>query len=123
ADRGATVDRDAAHLGGGHAQRGVVAFLGDELHGDAGRAADLAALAGTQLDVVDRGTDRDVAQRQRVAGLDVGAMARLDVVADVQTFRGEDVRLLTVGVVEQRDAARAVRVVLDAGDLRGHAVL
>ena len=52
ADGGPAVDQHAAHLGGRHAQRGEVAVLGDELHGDAGRAADLAALAGAQLDVV-----------------------------------------------------------------------
>src|SRR5690606_11192046 len=36
---------------------------------------------------------------------------------------GEDVALLAVEVVEQRDAAAAVGVVLDGGDLGGHAVL
>src|SRR5690606_41851927 len=62
---GAAVDRHAAHLGRGHPQRGVVAFLRDELDGDARRATDLAALAGAQFDVVDRGTDRDVAQDRK----------------------------------------------------------
>ena len=84
ADGGPAVDQHAAHLGRRHAQRGVVAVLGDQLHGHAGRAADLAALAGAQLDVVDDGADGDVAQRQGVAGLDVGALAALDVVADVR---------------------------------------
>ena len=36
---------------------------------------------------------------------------------------GEDVALLAVEVVQQRDARVAVRVVLDRRDLRGHAVL
>src|SRR5690606_17851373 len=38
-------------------------------------------------------------------------------------LRGEDVGLLAVEVVEQRDAGVAVRVVLDGRDLRRHAVL
>src|SRR4029079_260767 len=92
ADGGAAVDRHAAHLGRGHAQRGVVAFLGDQLHGHAGGTPDLAALTRAQLDVVQRGADRDVAQRQGVAGPDVGAVARLDAVADREPLRGEDVR-------------------------------
>ena len=43
--------------------------------------------------------------------------------ADAQLRGSEDVRLLAVGVVQQRDARRPVRVVLDRGDLRRHAVL
>ena len=43
--------------------------------------------------------------------------------ADAQTGGREDVALEAVGVVEQRDARRPVRVVLDRGDLRRHAVL
>ena len=122
-DGGAAVDQHAAHLGGRHAQRGVVAVLGDELHCDAGRPADLAALAGTQLDVVHGGADRDVAQRHGVARLDVGAVAALDVIADAQTLRRQDVGLLAVAVVQEGDAAGAVGVVLDGGDLGRDAVL
>ena len=55
--------------------------------------------------------------------LDVGVGARLDRRADAQLRGREDVRLRAVGVVEQRDARRPVRVVLDRGDLRRHAVL
>ena len=60
------------------------------------READLAALARAQLDVVHRGADRDEAKRHGVAGLDVGAVAALDGVADVQPARGEDVGLLAI---------------------------
>src|SRR5205814_7063602 len=89
----------------------------------AGRAGHLAALARFQLDVVHQGAGRDVRQRQRVAGPDVGAGPRLDRRADPQTRGSEDVRLRAVGVVEQRDARRPVRVVLDRSHLRGNAVL
>ena len=40
-----------------------------------------------------------------------------------QARRREDVALLAVGVVQQRDVGGAVGVVLDRGDARGHAVL
>src|SRR3954454_15876648 len=43
-------------------------------------------------------------------------------VADLQPRRRQDVALLAVGVMQQRDVRRAVRVVLDRRDLRGHAV-
>ena len=39
--------------------------------------------------------------------------------ADLQPRRGEDVGLLAVDVVQQRDVGGAVGVVLDRGDLRG----
>ena len=45
------------------------------------------------------------------------------VVADRQAVGREDVALLAVHVVEQRDARRAVRVVLDGRDLGGDADL
>src|SRR5690606_15573634 len=68
-------------------------------------------------------TGRDVAQRQVVAGLDVGARARLDDVALLELLGSEDVALGAVDEVQERDARRAVRVVLDVRDLRVHAVL
>ena len=49
--------------------------------------------------------------------------ARLEHVADGKAHRRQDVALLAVDVVEQGDAGVAVRVVLDGGDLGGHAVL
>ena len=78
---------------------------------------------GLQLDVVDDGADRDAAQRQRVADGDVDLRAGLDVHADPQAVRRQDVALLAVEVVQQRDVGGAVRVVLDRGDLGRHAVL
>src|SRR5690606_14494325 len=47
----------------------------------------------------------------------------LDRVALAQFVRREDVALLAVGVVQQRDPGSAVRVVLDVSDLRRHAIL
>jgi hypothetical protein len=68
---------------------------------------------------VHRGAGRDVAQRQRVAGLDVGVRAGLDLVALLEALGRHDVALLAVGVVQQRDARGAVRVVLDLATLAG----
>jgi hypothetical protein len=50
---------------------------------------------------------RDGAQRQRVAHLDVGLAAEIiDWSPTLQAVRAQDVPLLAVGVVEQRDARR-----------------
>src|SRR3954447_17791875 len=123
ADRGTAADVDVADLTGRHAQLRVGAVLGDQLDRRAGRAGDLRAATGTQLDGVHDGADGDVAQRQAVAGLDVGARTFLDPVALPQPVRREDVTLLAVHVVQQRDPGGAVRVVLDVRDPRHHAVL
>ena len=54
ADGGAAAHVDVADLAGGHAQLRVAALLGDELDARAGRAGDLRAAAGAELDRVDR---------------------------------------------------------------------
>ena len=84
---------------------------------------ELAAAARNELDVVDQRAQRDVADRQRVARLDVRALAADHGVAGLQVDRRQDVALLAVGVVEQRDERGAVRIVLDAGNLGRDAVL
>ena len=56
--------------------------FGDQLDRGAGGAAELAALAGDQLDVMDDRAGRHLAQGQRVARFDVGLGAGLDRVAD-----------------------------------------
>src|SRR5882757_606798 len=123
ADRRAAAHVDVADLTGGHPQLGERAFLGDQLDAGAGGAGDLGPATRAQLDRVHDRADRDVAQRQRVARLDVGARTVLDRVALLEQPRRDDVALLAVGVVQQRDAGGAVRVVLDVRDLGRNAVL
>src|SRR5581483_3280727 len=123
ADGGAAVDGHAAHLGGRKPKGGEVAFLGDELDACARAPCHLAAGTGLQLDVVHDRADRDVPQRQRVAGADLRALPGLEQVTDLRAARGEDVALLAVEIVQQQDAAVAVRVVLDGRHLRRHPVL
>ena len=120
---GAAREQHAAHFRGRHAQDGVLAFLAHELDAGAGRARDGRALARLQLHGVHERADGDELERKRVARLDVGLGAAHDHVAHAQALRVQDVALLAVHVVEKRDARAAVRVVLDGGNLGGHAVL
>ena len=90
---------------------------------DPAERASLAPPPGRSSTAWISGTGRDVAQRQVVAGLDVGVGAGLDHVALRQTLRRNDVALLAVEVVQQRDVGGAVRVVLDVRDLGVDAVL
>src|SRR5690606_12829757 len=114
---------DVAHLTARQAEGGVIAFLRQKLGRRTRRANHLAAPAGVQLDVVHHGTDRDVAQRKRVAGTDLGTLTAHDGVADPQVERCDDVALLTVCVEDESNARRTVRVILDARNAPGHAVL
>jgi hypothetical protein len=68
---------------------------------------------------VDNGTHGDVAQRQVVAGLDVGAGAGLNNVALLQLGRSKDVTLGAINVVQQCDTGGAVRIIFDLGTLAG----
>ncbi len=116
ADRGAAVDVHLAALARLQAQQRVDAFARGEAGRGAGAARHLAALAGLEFDVVHDRADRDVAQLHGVARLDRGIRARAHFVAGLHALGGEDVAALAVGVLDQRDVAGAVRIVLDALD-------
>src|SRR5205823_4176541 len=92
--RGAAVDRHAPHFRRRQPQRRELTFLRDQLDRRAGTAAELGARTGLQLDVVHRRTNRDVTQRQGVAGPDLRTLPALQQVADGDTRGGDDVALL-----------------------------
>ena len=81
ADGSAAAHVDAADLTRRHAQGRVRTLLAEELDRSAGAAGHLGPAARAQLHRVDDRTGRDVAQRQVVAGLDVGVGASLHDVA------------------------------------------
>ena len=113
----ATANIHAADLGGGHTQHGVAAFFTKQLDGCTGGTSQLGACTGLEFHTVDHGTSGDVAQRQVVAGLDVGVRTRFDDGALRHAFGGDDVALLAITVVQQRNVCGAVRVVLNVSNL------
>jgi hypothetical protein len=80
-------------------------------------------LAPAERASLDQRAGRDVAHREVIARLDVGVRPGLHNVALLETLRGDDVALVAVKVMQQRDIRRAVRVVLDVSDLGVDAVL
>src|SRR6478735_1314756 len=76
ADRRKALDVDLANLARRHLHRGVVAFLGDELHRRPGAARNLSALARLQFHVVELRAEGDVLERQGIARQDVDVVAR-----------------------------------------------
>src|SRR5690606_4857618 len=109
---------DHAKLARREADLRVAAVTANELRVGAGGARQLAALAGLQLDVVDDRADRHARERHRVARLHVGLGAGDDIVAHGEALRREDIGLLAVLVLHQRDEGGPVRIVFDPLDRR-----
>ncbi len=65
---------------------------------------------------MDYGTNRDVEQRQVITGLDVSTGTCLNDVTLGELVRGDDVTLGAINVVQEGDASRTVRIVLDFGN-------
>src|SRR5579872_4605766 len=113
-DRGAAVDMHLASLAGLQPQVGIDAFPSGERHRAAGAAGELATLTGLHLDVVHDRADRNVAQGHGVAGLHRRIRARANVITRLDTLGRENVATLAVRVLDQRNVAGAIRIVLHA---------
>ena len=74
-------------------------------------------MAGAQFDVVHDGADWHEAQWQGVADFDVGLRAAVHTHAYFETLRRKDVAFRAVFVMQQRDAAGAVWIVFNCGNL------
>jgi hypothetical protein len=72
-----------------------------------------------KLHVVHERAERDRQQLHAVARSNVGGVRSDDRVADAEPDRMQDVALLAVRVVDERDPRGAVRVVLDLRDAAG----
>src|SRR5215470_1604553 len=121
--RGHTLELDLPDFARGQLEVRVIALLGEELGEGARAAAELAALADLQLHVVHEGAERNVPDGQRVAGKDVRLRPRHHHVPGLEPQRRDDVALLAVLVVEERNARGAAWIVLDACHLGGDAEL
>src|SRR5271165_1804913 len=110
------IDQHLAGLARRHLEQRVIALFRNQLCLRSRRAGHLRAFPGLQLDVVHGCAGRDVAQRQGVAHQNVGLGTADDLGAHLQSHRVHDVPFLAIGVVQKRDARRAVGIVFDGGD-------
>ncbi len=116
ADGGLAFGAHLAHFTGAKTQGHVTTILCQNLYRGTGGAGQLATLARLHFHVVHSGTQRDVAQRQRVTGLDRRIFAGLDAVAGLEALGRQDVAALAVQVLDQGDVRGAVRIILDPLD-------
>ena len=84
ADDCGAVHADQTNFAGGQTDLRKLCVLRHQLRGSTGGADELRAAARIQLNVVDDGTNRDVGDRQAVAGLDIGGGGGDDGVASLQ---------------------------------------
>ena len=67
-------------------------------------------------------TDRDVAKRHRIAGLDFRLLAGNDSLTDFQAFRSKNIAFLTIGIRQKSDKSGTVRIVFDLLNDCGHTI-
>src|SRR6185369_7463505 len=78
---------------------------------------------GSDLDVVDRRADRNRLQGKRIADFRRSGRTAGNFLTDRDADRRDDVTLLTIGVVQQRETRGAHRIVFDRRDGGFDAVL
>src|SRR5512146_2392351 len=102
---------DQADLTRGQTDLSEIPFFAQELCGAACGADDLAAASLPQLDIVDECSDWDVRDRKAVAGADLRIRAGEQRITDAHVERCDNIALLTIGIVKQRQPGCAVRIV------------
>ena len=115
-----TDDRNFANFTRGHSELCLIAFFSDDLCKTTGRADHLAAFSRTELNVVNLCTERYILDRQRISRQNIGLFAAQDHRSNRQSDRCDNVTLFAVGILDQRDMGRAVRIVFERSDLSGN---
>ena len=119
-DRSLAVKTDEADFTGGKSDLSHAVLLSHQLCSSAGGADELRALARVKLNVVDEGTDGDIRDRKRVAGLDIGISAGVNDIAVLQTLRSDECSFFSpFSYCNESDVRGSVRIVLDADDGSG----
>ena len=119
-----TLHRYLADFAGGQDQRRPSPLTVAQASPRSGRAAQPTALARLELDVMQGQTGRNVPQRHAIARRGLNGFGRThDHLADRQALWRENVPLGAIRILQQRDMAGAIGVVLDADHRCGHVVL
>src|SRR5690606_16311979 len=112
-----------ACFAGAKTQRYISTFTRNQLSRSTSGTSDLGTLARLKLNTMNGGTQRDVAQRQAVAGLDRSIHTRQQLIASTDTLGSDDVTTLAIGILQQRNVRSTVRVVFDTLDDGRNAIL
>src|SRR5579875_2305972 len=102
-DRSHTIDVKTPDFARWEPNLGVITFLGHNLSAASRTSDKLSAFAGSELKVVNRGSQRNVFQRQRISHHDIGIGTRNNLVADLKPLWIEDIAFFTVCVMKERN--------------------
>ena len=83
ADRRHARGEDASHFAGLQPHLHIIAVPAHDLGKPAGATDELATLAGLQFNIMNRGSQRHVCQRQRIASVHLGVRTGLQYIADL----------------------------------------
>jgi len=108
---------DKAHFARGQTHLGVLAFFRHQLRRRASRASDLPTFARLHFNIVDQRTHRNVRNRQGVTGSNFSPGAGDHRIAHFQRQRGNNVAAFAIGIIQQRNARGAIRIVFNRCNL------
>ena len=106
------------HLAAGEPQRRIVPFLGQHLRRRTGRAHHLAPSSRGQLDIMHQRAERNTCQWKRVPHANLRPLTTHHRITHLQPQRRDDVPFLAVVIDQQRDAGRAVGIILNTAHPR-----
>src|SRR3989338_9094829 len=90
-DRSATIEADHPDFSGRKTHMGIVSLAPDDLGRHTGRANQFSAGADFQFEIMNFGTDRNILERQAVAGDDIDGLTRFYRLAHFQPDRCQNV--------------------------------
>src|SRR6266704_1415921 len=111
ADRRAAIDVHLAYFPRTQPDLCVAAFSCKELHGRARGARQLGTSARLHFDAMNRRSDGDILERERITRFDRRLRPRHELRAGRETLGRDDVAALAVRVAEQREVRAPVRIV------------
>src|ERR1700678_491842 len=111
------IDAELAHFARRQLDQRKVAFLAHQLRRAARRPHHLPALSGLQFQVMNHRAGRNVLNGQRIARQNCRSRAVQYRHTDFPAHRLQDVALLAVRVMQQRNARRTIGIVFDGRDL------
>ena len=102
-----------ANLTGGETHLSHAVLFSHKLSLNTSGANKLCALTGIKLDVVDKGTNGDVGDRQGVTGFNIRIGTGVENVTIGNAYGSDYIALLTSLVLKEGDVCGSVRIVLD----------
>ncbi len=122
-DRGVALVTNLAHFTAWKLDDGERSVETDENCTCSCGADNLSAAVRLELNVIDAVTDWNVLKHHAVSWLHFRALAADDFVIDLESFRSQDVALLTVDVMNESNVGGAVWIVLDRCNATGDPLL